>query len=325
MIDYSSFQFYTTYYSILFSKIIKLKAEASMKKLNIVILILIIIGLLSPKHTAASKNDKPIVIVAPFENLSGVRSMITYEVATSSNPNNPKRSFRVDRYSEAPRHILEDIVTNLGAVPVERQRLDALLLEIEFGRLSGLIDPVKAIKLGKMLGADTVIMGTIISVQSRKTKFKGYGISTTNEIVTCSIRVRIIDVESTKETFSKIVKGSATFSSSNFGGVSDSDVAFTVIENALNNLKDDKDFRQALLPEKAFSVGKEVPIKFNPIPENCDIEIDGIYQGGSPLTVNLPIGREVRVKISKMGYDAWEATIVPKEGLIVSPELQKKH
>lgn len=302
----------------------KRKEEVMIRAL-LILLALMAIGLLTPtSYVSATNSDIPIVLVAPFENLSGVRSMITYEAATGRHPDYPKRTFVVDRYSEAPKHILEDILINLGAKVIERQRLDAILLETELGRLSGLVDPEKAIRLGKMLGANFIIMGTITNVGSRRERFSGYGISTSNEVVTCSVRVRAIDVRSGSVLFSMTVQGSGTFMSSNFGGVNDSDVAYAVIQDALFKLKSDKNFKQAIMQGESATPGQEVTVKFAPIPDNSDVVIDGIYKGGSPLVISLPSGRSIRVKISKAGYETWEATVVPADGLLVKPELEKK-
>jgi hypothetical protein len=47
-------------------------------------------------------------------------------------------------------------------VPVERTRIDAVLKEQEFGA-SGIVDPSTAAKLGKVLGADAVMLVTVAS------------------------------------------------------------------------------------------------------------------------------------------------------------------
>lgn len=195
----------------------------------------------------AKKTDPLIVLIPPFENLSGARSMVTYEVGTSSNPNNPKKRYTVDRYSEIPRSILEDLMISKGVRVIERQRLDQLLQESDFIRLSGLVDTTNAIKIGKMLGANTIVMGTINNIQCKKSTFSGYGIRRKTTTVHCSIRVRIIDIESGNIVFSKFVKGQTAYESSNFSSTSDSDVAYSVIEETLTKLENDEDFKSAIM------------------------------------------------------------------------------
>jgi hypothetical protein len=287
---------------------------------------MLVLSLLPVKLCAEGQRPKT-VLVPPFENLSTAKSMVTYEVATSSDPNNPKRSFRVDRYTEAPRAVLEDILGSIEGVKiVERQRLDAILLESEFGRLSGLVDPEKAVKLGKLLGADSIIMGSILDVRSTTRDFSGYGIRTRNVQVQSSLRIRVVDIATGKVTYSQIARGGSTYAASNFGGVSDSDVAYAVIEGALEQLRTDQTFKAAMVggprtkPVPA-TAGGDIDIEFAPKPENSDIEIDGQYVGGSPLKRRLYAGKQVRVKISKAGYKTWEAVIMPEPGLRITREL----
>jgi len=274
--------------------------------------------------TGVSGGSELVVLVLPFENLSRAKSMTTYEVMTSPDPDKPKRSFSIDRYSEAPRGILEDIFVNWGVKVVERQRVDALLLESEFGRLSGLVDTAKAVQLGKMLGATTIVMGTVADVNTHKSTFSGYGIRTEQTKVTALLRVRVIEIETGLVKYSTSVEGTASYSSSAFGGTSDSDVAFQVIRNALEKLRDDVNFKQSLLGKTTEGKVQEVAIRFAPVPENCDIEIDGFYVGSSPVTINLPTNKPVKVRITKPGYQPWEVSMVPKEGLVVKPELARE-
>ena len=281
-------------------------------------------------RTEAADRKTPVVLVPPFENLSSAKAYTSYEVATSSNPNSPKRTFQVDRYTEAPRAVLEDI---LGAIPgvkiVERQRVDAILLESEFGRLSGLVDAEKAVKLGKLLGANAVVMGTVLDVSSRSKEFSGYGIATRNTVVTGSVRIRVVDIESGHVSFSRISKGSATFLTSNFGGVNNSDVAYAVIEGALENLRSDDDFKARMsgVQDKQLAAADSrtpqlIEVEFMPKPDNCDVEIDGKYVGGSPLKRKLATGKEYKVRISKAGHTPWEGSVVPEAGLRISKELE---
>jgi hypothetical protein len=261
--------------------------------------------------------------------------MIVYEVATNPNPNSPKRSFRVDRYTEAPRSILEDILSSIeGVSVVERQRVDALLQEAEFGRLSGLVDTEKAIKLGKLLGANFILMGSIQDVTSTTRQFSGYGIQTRNTVVRSAVRLRLVDIASGKVTYSKVTRGTAAFDASSFGGVTNSDVAYSVIEAALEQLRDDDGFKENIRggrrlsgsrsePVRAATRAGEVEVEFAPKPENSDVEIDGRYVGGSPLKRSFPAGAEIKIKISKAGHKPWEGRILVEPGLRITKELER--
>ncbi len=214
----------------------------------------LLIAFLIPGTGAFGRNTgdgdrKPVVLVPPFENASKVRQNVSYEVANGTDPDRPKRRFQIDRLTEAPRSILENRLVNMQGITVlERQRIDALLVETQFG-LSGLVDPEKAIKLGKMLGANLVVMGTIVDLHNETVPFQGYGIKTRNSKVICQIRLRLVDIETGKIQFNKIIAGSRQFLATNFGGQdlkNHSDPYFGAIEAAFEKLEGDTEFEAAL-------------------------------------------------------------------------------
>jgi curli biogenesis system outer membrane secretion channel CsgG len=307
----------------------KVSRLAAQKRLNSIFLWVIIFCAASGSQMEAAAK-KHSVLVVPFENISGVQAFTDYEVATGNDPDKPKRTFRIDRYTEAPRAILEDILTHFEEITVvERQRVDALLMESEFGRLSGLVDQEKASRLGKMLGARYIVMGTILDVRAQKKNFSGYGIATSNTQVNCGVRLRMVEIDGGKVVLSKVVRGSASFTDTAYGGTNDSDVAYTVIEAALEQLREDEDFgnkiTQVVSPksvDKGDADTNGIEIEFSPTPSDCDIEIDGIYVGGSPLRREFPKGTTMKVKISKAGFTSWERTITADPNLRVTPQLQ---
>lgn len=287
-------------------------------------------GLILGTTRAVAAAEPPVILVPPFENMSGIKAMINYEVETGSDPDRPKRVFRVDRYTEAPRAILEDVLGAIEGVKVlERKRVDALLLESEFGQLSGLVDSDKAVRMGQMLGANTIVMGTILDVRQDEKEFRGNGVHTKTSVVKTSIRIRVLDIKSGQVEYSNIVKGATTYRKSNFGGTGSSDVAYEVVEAALENLRADEKFQKAVFAKRTNKAADQetaggIEIEFAPKPDNCDIEIDGKYLGGSPLKRTLPSGKEVKVTISKTGYKSWQKTITPEKGLRITPELARE-
>lgn len=265
--------------------------------------------------------SKHTIMVAPFENLSQAKAMVTYEAATSPDTNSPKRTFTVDRYSEAPRGVLEDILTKQsGLTVIERQRVDSILQEQQF---SGLSDPKQATLLGKMVGAQYIVMGTVQDVAARVKEFNGYGVAVRNTVVTASVRVRVIDLETGAVVASATLEGSEAFTASQFGGTADSDVAYKVITAALRKIKDDAEFMNKITG-KTPTVGDVVEVSFAPTPNNSDILIDGVFVGTSPSTVPMTPNKAVKVTIRHSGYAEWENTVMPRAGLKVSPELTEK-
>ena len=274
----------------------------------------------------SDRKQKPVILVPPFENQSKQHHNIMYEVVTRNILGEPIRRYSVDRLTQAPRSVLENMLGNIaGLTIVERKPVDVLLIDAEFGALKGLVDSEKAIKLGKRVGASLVVMGTITDLHDDVVAFQGYGIRTENVKVVCQIRVRLLEIETGKVRFSKIVKGSQTYSRNNFGGTASSDRNFAAVEAALKKLEGDSQFEAALLGRKpdATDANGLIEVEFAPKPENCDIEIDGKYVGGSPLKRRLPASKEFKVRIGKSGYKVWEAVIVPEKGLRITRELDK--
>lgn len=207
--------------------------------------------------SAAWASDAPTLIIAPFENLSGVRQTIDYEVAAVAGSSvsvgggiqanaEAKKVIRVDRLSDAPRSLLEDKVVNLGGKVVERQRLDSLMQEADFVRSSGLANPGDAVRWGKLAGAKLILVGTINQLRTETKSFQGYGVATKRTIVSAEVRVRMVDVESGQLRFSKTVTGSADKTDTQFAQAGDSDVAYGVIKDAIETLATDADLLRAV-------------------------------------------------------------------------------
>ncbi|MEW6259426.1 MAG: hypothetical protein AB1547_05915 [Thermodesulfobacteriota bacterium] len=147
--------------------------------------------------------QEAVVLVPPFENQSGISQRIRYETATSGDQNNSRRYFSVDRYSEFPRSKLEHFLINKGITVAERRRIDQLLLESDFGHYSGLVDVKTALKLSRMVGANLIVMGTVLRLSKSEHEFKGYDIHTKSVTSFCELRVRVLNSEGI-EVFSNL-------------------------------------------------------------------------------------------------------------------------
>jgi len=59
-------------------------------------------------------------------------------------------------------------------------------------------------------------------------------------------------------------------------------------------------------------------------PDRCDLEIDGVYKGSTPITIELTQGVVVKIRLTKAGYLPWEKAVEPLPGMRISAELEKK-
>lgn len=77
---------------------------------------------------------------------------------------------------------------------VERDRVDALLGEARYG-LSGAVDSAKAAQIGKQLGANAVLLGSITSVAVREEASSGDFSGKSKRTVDVEIQARLVDVQ----------------------------------------------------------------------------------------------------------------------------------
>jgi hypothetical protein len=240
------------------------------------------------------------------------------------------------------RGVLEDILVNKKLKVVERQRVDSVLREAEFSSKSSMADQEKAVKMGKMLGANVLAMGTILNVSSEVQQSNGYGVRTRKTTVKASVRIRVVDITSGEITFSRVCNSQQSYDSSSNGGIgpTGNNNNFEVVKAAINQVSHDDSFFTALrkvgggnaaAPESGDDAAsskpkagedKTVEISFEPTPAKCDVLIDGEYRGTTPLKLQLPVKKSVKITIRKAGFEPWEATMTPSTNLKkVNPEL----
>jgi curli biogenesis system outer membrane secretion channel CsgG len=87
----------------------------------------------------------------------------------------------------------------------ERSKLDAILQEQDFQHFSGLVDQTTAVKLGKMIGVDAILTGSITNISFKK----GGGISIAGvkirkSYVKVVMTIRIIDVTTGEILYSTV-------------------------------------------------------------------------------------------------------------------------
>ena len=95
----------------------------------------------------------------------------------------------------------------------ERSKLEAIKKEQEF-QYSGLVDPATAVKLGKMIGVDTIITGATTSIGfSKSGGISVGGVSISGSSVKVVMSIRMIDVTTGEIIYSTIKSAKASKSS----------------------------------------------------------------------------------------------------------------
>jgi hypothetical protein len=197
----------------------------------------------TPASADAPAGDRRFMVM-PFENLSSVHQIVDYQLPDAGGKHAGKNFAQVDRFCEAPREDLEELISNSvpGVSIVERQRADSILQEQEFGGLKGVSDPDKAVAAGKLVGANTIAIGTIDQIASSVKEFHGDGIDVIDRTTTASVHIRIIDIEQGIVIAQKRFKGDNMVRLSSRGDKVDIDSEFDAVKAALDKVKDDPAF-----------------------------------------------------------------------------------
>ena len=113
-----------------------------------------------------------------------------------------------NRYAQKAADLMINELSRKGINVVERKRLDALIQEQAF-QSSGNVDPQTAVSIGKMLGANVIVLGTItkLSVGQNTVRVADSAITRYNAQV--EITIRAVNVQTGAIIFSDSEEASA--------------------------------------------------------------------------------------------------------------------
>ena len=249
---------------------------------------------------AAATASRPVAVVTPLET----------------------QNYSFGRQSGTAHAYIEDALVNSGtASVVDRQRMEAMVQELGFGSYSGLADPAKAARFGKMLGAHYLVQGTLMDLRDEVREFSGYGVNTRNTITSAAVRVRVMALETSEIVFSRIFNGSKTEAETNSGAQTVGDAPGAAVRDALQKLVTDANFRGVFENFTPPGVQPEITVAVSCTNNPCDLELNGVYVGSTPTEIALPEGNTADIKISKAGFQAWNKRVQPREGMQISVEL----
>lgn len=202
---------------------------------------------------------------------------------------------------------------------VERDKLRAILQEQGLTG-SGLVDNSQsAIQIGRLLGADLLITGSIVSYHEQRVEFHGYGLNTKKILTEMTISIKVLDVNSGKIVLASLFSDQVEQGDTGFLKTSSSNIPrpllTKVLQSTVNHLTEEIGPKK----ETATTVG----VSFISHPEGADIEINEVYYGSTPLKLQLNPGLH-KVRISLAEFNPWEKTINAYEGLEVKVTLERK-
>lgn len=222
---------------------------------------------------------------------------------------------------ETSTEILSTLLHKTGAFSVvERTKLKAIITEQGF-TMSGLVDSTNnAVQVGKLLGADFLITGSVLTYGEKVVKFKGYGVSTEKNIKELVVNIKVLDMNTGNIEYATLATAQDEALNTNSMTITSDYLERTLLQKALESSVKEITARMKL---KRTVVPEKVSVEFYSTPPGADVEINNVFYGNTPLKLQLNPGLH-KVKISLANYEAWEKTINAGEGLEVRAVLEKK-
>lgn len=266
------------------------------KKLILTVLILtLIIGV----STISLAQDVPAVAVVNFGNNTG---------------------YRIPNIEDTAAEYISTLLSNKNSLQVvERKKLKNIMTEQNLSQ-SGIIDNQKtAIQVGKLLGAEYLVTGSLMNLNIDETKFEGYGIETTKVKVSLSTNIKVLNVNTGVIESGNIYNASNTYQGESEYSLDGNGAVRTLVEQISRDFAADLNF----LGEEKKEELKKYKVEFSSKPKGASIEIDGIYMGSTPAKIPVEEGIH-QVKITMGGYNSWSKKVNVYDGLKVNAVLGEK-
>ncbi|MEP1385271.1 MAG: CsgG/HfaB family protein [Paraglaciecola sp.] len=204
-------------------------------------------------------------------------------------------------------------------IVVERERLNSIMGELKLSS-SGLVASNHVIQIGNLTGAEYLLTGQILNADIDRETFSGYGVRTTKETYHLGVSVRILDTQTGAIVFSDSLQAEHTLQDSQ--NRSNKNRTFTELAQQIST-----SFVEQINQSNQFKLEQDntpssVLVQIQSVPDEADVEIDGVFYGNAGESLSLPAGMHT-VKISIPGYDAWEKKVLLRENLSIKARLRK--
>lgn len=202
---------------------------------------------------------------------------------------------------------------------VERKKLASIRKEQGLSQ-SGIIDNQNtAIQLGKLLGAEYLITGSLINLNVNETQFEGYGIKTTKVEISLSTNIKVLNVNTGVIEAGNIYNASNTYQGESEYSLDGNGAVRYLVEKIARNFVNELNLGEEGQKEEL----KKIKVEFSSDPEGASIEVDGIYMGSTPAEIPIEEGIH-NIIISMGGYTNWNKKVNVYEGLKVNAVLGEK-
>jgi len=204
----------------------------------------------------------------------------------------------------------------------ERVKLDAILKEQDFQAYSGRVDPSTAVKIGKMLGVDSIVTGSVTSIVYKKSGGIKLGpVSLKKSSAAVTVTVRAINVTTGEIIFSEVKKGTTSKSGVSIrvpvaGGLGLSSESVTDIFSAIEDV-----CQQAAAEFAAKLDSKAMIISSLPL-EGYVVKVESTSSGGiTKVYINLGENSGIKVGDEIKIFREGEVILDPKTNEVLDREL----
>ncbi len=197
---------------------------------------------------------------------------------------------------------------------VERERLAAVIAEQKLS-ISGLVDDSEtAIQLGKLVGAEYIVTGSLNALTLIEKSFTGYGVVIREVDATFEVSMRMINVTTGIIELARIYRVKRILHDETRRSVDTRALSLEMLDEAVRlSVRDMNTVFDRVTEEQ-----RKILVEFLSTPAGASVEVDGFYVGSTPMKLTLREGVHF-VRITLGGYEPWEMRIR------VSDEMNRIH
>lgn len=198
--------------------------------------------------------------------------------------------------------LITELVKSGKFIVVEREKMDKLLEEQKLGQ-SGAVDPNTAARVGKILGLNAIVTGSISQFGVKKEGKDMLITQSKQQIVECTVDIRVVDVETGQVLLADSGKGIATKKSGKILGLG-------------NQSKYDETLEGEALRAAIVKFVTNIISQINKKPWSCNVA--AVRNGTIYLNAGQESGLEIgqKLKVFSQGADI----VDPTTGLVLGKE-----
>jgi len=229
-------------------------------------------------------------------------------------------------FRESFEEILSIDLANTGRFRVlERAKLHEVVGEQVLSSTLLADDRQSLVRVGKLLGADYLLTGSLMALDAQTNTFNGYGVQSTTCSYTARVSAKLVDANTGQIVFGDVVEARKNDRQSPASGSFDTGIRHQLLEECgtklISGIEAFASAHAAELARKRDG-GQLVEVRFESQPPGASILVDGAMIGNAPFAYRT-YGGVHRVTMSLGGFVTWEQMVRLTDGQHVQATLQK--